>query len=309
MHPPFFACRERRVFHACEVMNFRNNRRPGEDYGESTPTTDAGGESRRRTMDRQRLLRIAGVAGIGPVALAGVVGSGLFIAHANQDSGAAGGSTTAQQTMPSPMDEYIKKLAANLGIDEQKLRDALKATSLQEIDAAVAAGKLTQAQADRIKEAINSGKIMMGGGFGGPHGHGGGMGDRGPGMRAEGGAEMAAFLGITEEQLRTEMTAGKTLAQVAEAHGKTRDQLKAFLIAENVKHIDAAVADGRLTADQAAKARAAFAAAVDTMIDATMPAKGGRFHMDGGRGMTPGSMAPGAVPGSMAPGTMGRGLN
>ena len=262
-------------------------------------------------MDRQRLLRITGVAGIGPVALAGVVGSGLFIAHANQDGGTAGGATTAQQTAPSPMDEYIKKLAANLGIDEQKLRDALRATSLQEIDAAVAAGKLTQAQADRIKEAINSGKIMMGGGIGVPHGHGGGMGmgDRGPGMRAAGGADMAAFLGITEAQLRTEMTAGKTLAQVAEAHGKTRDQLKAFLIAENVKHIDAAVADGRLSADQAAKAKAAFAAAVDTMIDATMPAKGGRGHMDGGPGMTPGSMAPGAVPGSMAPGTMGRGLN
>ncbi len=250
-------------------------------------------------MDRQRMLRMAGVAGVGPIALAGVIGSGLFIAQAKQDSPANGtGAVQAQQSTALPMDDYIKKLAANLGIDEQKLRDALKATSLQEIDAAVASGKLTQAQADKIKEAINSGKIMMGG-FHAPGGPG--MGDRG-GKGGGGamiqGADIAAFLGITEDQLRTEQQGGKSLAQVAEAHGKTRDQLKAFLTQEHNTRIDAAVTAGKMTADQAANAKAAFATAVDRMIDGVMPNKpmGGRGPMGGG---APGQMPPGTVPGAM----------
>ncbi|MFN8506720.1 MAG: hypothetical protein U0547_04050 [Dehalococcoidia bacterium] len=255
-------------------------------------------------MDRQRMLRMAGVAGVGPIALAGVIGSGFFIAQAKQDSPAgANGAVQAQQSTTSPMDDYITKLAANLGISEQKLRDALKATSLQEIDAAVAAGKLTQAQADKIKEAINSGKIMMGG-FHAPGGpgmgdHGGGKG--GPGVMIRD-ADIAAFLGITTDQLRSEQ-AGKSLAQVAEAHGKTRDQLKAFLQQEHDKSIDAAVTAGKMTADQGAKAKAGFATVVERMIDGVMPNKpmGGRGPMGGG---VPGQTSPGTVPGAT-----GRGVN
>lgn len=269
-------------------------------------------------MDKHRMLRIAGWAGIGPVALAGVVGSGLFIAQASQDDNAPanGGAVLAQQAASSPMDDYIKKLAANLGIDEQKLRDALQTTSLQEIDAAVAAGKLTQAQADKIKEAINSGKIMMGGigihgGAGGPGGAGPGIGDRGMHIGI-GGADVATFLGITEEQLRTELQGGKTLAQVAAAHGKTRDQLKTYLTEQNSAHIDAAVTAGKMTADQAAKAKAAFAAAVDAMIDGTMPAKPSGAPDMGGRGprggMLPGMPGGGTQPGTV-PGATQRGVN
>jgi len=42
-------------------------------------------------------------------------------------------------------------------------------------------------------------------------------------------AAAATYIGITEEQLRTELQAGKTLAEVAIAHGKTRDGLVAAL--------------------------------------------------------------------------------
>ena len=41
---------------------------------------------------------------------------------------------------------------------------------------------------------------------------------------------MADFLGISENQLRSEMRAeGATLATVAQAHGKSRDDLQTFL--------------------------------------------------------------------------------
>jgi hypothetical protein len=97
-------------------------------------------------------------------------------------------------------------------------------------------------------------------------------------MRAEGGAEMRRSSASPEEQLRTEMT-GKTLAQVAEAHGDARP-------AEGVPHRRErearAVADGLLTADRGEGPGVRGGGRHD--ITPPCPAKGGRFHMDGGRG-------------------------
>src|SRR5712692_5082606 len=54
-------------------------------------------------------------------------------------------------------------------------------------------------------------------------------------------ATAATYIGITDADLRTELQTGKTLAQVAVAHGKTRDGLIAALSAEATKQITTAV--------------------------------------------------------------------
>jgi DNA-binding phage protein len=54
-------------------------------------------------------------------------------------------------------------------------------------------------------------------------------------------ATAAAYVGVTEAELRTELQTGKTLAEIALAHGKTRDGLIAALSAEATKQITAAV--------------------------------------------------------------------
>jgi len=54
-------------------------------------------------------------------------------------------------------------------------------------------------------------------------------------------ATAATYIGITEAELRTELQTGKTLAEVAVAHGKTRDGLIAALSAEATKQITTAV--------------------------------------------------------------------
>jgi DNA-binding phage protein len=54
-------------------------------------------------------------------------------------------------------------------------------------------------------------------------------------------ATAAAYIGITEAELRTELQAGTTLAEIAVAHGKTRDGLIAALSAEATKQITTAV--------------------------------------------------------------------
>jgi DNA-binding phage protein len=54
-------------------------------------------------------------------------------------------------------------------------------------------------------------------------------------------ATAATYIGISEADLRTELQTGKTLAQVAAAHGKTRDGLIASLSTEATKQITTAV--------------------------------------------------------------------
>ena len=54
-------------------------------------------------------------------------------------------------------------------------------------------------------------------------------------------ATAAAYIGVSEADLRTELQKGQTLAQIAVAHGKTRDGLIAALSAEATKQITTAV--------------------------------------------------------------------
>jgi DNA-binding phage protein len=91
----------------------------------------------------------------------------------------------------------------------------------------VAAAALAPATADAVIAQLPGGAAIFvsGGPFGSPNGL----------------ATAATYIGITEAELRTELQTGKTLAEVAVAHGKTRDGLIAALSAEATKQITTAV--------------------------------------------------------------------
>jgi len=164
--------------------------------------------------------------------------------------------------------------------------------------------------------ALPAGAQMLPGGHGAMHGRGsdgstvpgaGGMmplgrGDRGDAgmMAGEPGAmheevlgSVATTLGVTPEVLRTEL-AGKSLADVAQAHGVDVATVKASILAAMQVRVDAAVAAGTLTAERAASMTTMMAGRIDgmltqvgTMADREGPAMGGmnRGSMDhGGRG-------------------------
>lgn len=82
------------------------------------------------------------------------------------------------------------------------------------------------------------------------------------------------YLGLSAADLATSLRSGKSLGQIADATaGKTRTGLIATIsLATNAK-IDKAVADGKLTADQAATLKAAVLSGVTTVVDRTTPAK------------------------------------
>ena len=154
---------------------------------------------------------------------------------------AGGGVAIGATQFGSPKEEnqaIVADAAKQLGIAPAKLNDALKKALENRIDAAVAAGRLSKEQGDELKTRIESGELPLFFG-GGPHGR---FGHPGPSLDV-----VATYLGLTEAEVRTELRSGKTLAQIATAHGKTADGLVQALYDAKKKTLDAAVSAGRLS--------------------------------------------------------------
>lgn len=192
----------------------------------------------------------------------------------------AGGAVLAQDSGNSGT-SFLDRVAARLGVDTPRLEQAIKDARTEQIDQAVANGDLTQAQADRLKERLDN--LPADAPFLGPRAFGGefklGRGSAfGFGICAGANLDdLAAFLGIDAGQLRTELHAdGATLATVAEAHGKSRDDLKTFLLGKVKERLDEAVANDRITQSRADEIYANTESNIDDLIDRELPA-GGRF--------------------------------
>lgn len=211
-----------------------------------------------------------------------VVGAGVVMAQTPAPGSGSNG--------PS----FLDRVAQKLGIDTAKLQDAVTGARTDQIDEAVANGDLTQKQADNLKNKIQNAPNGGDFGFGGPGKRGfgpGGPGGKGafgfgfgPGF-ADAGQRFADFLGISTDQLKTELSAdGATLAKVAEAHGKSRDDVKAFITSTAKTQLDAAVANGDLTQKLEDEALSALNSHLDELIDHG-PGGGGKhgFRLPFGR--------------------------
>jgi polyhydroxyalkanoate synthesis regulator phasin len=173
-------------------------------------------------MDRKLKLKI----GAGVAAAAAVAGGGAAVAA--DRLGSSGDSQAV-----------VNDAAKQLGVTPSALTAALKKALENRVDAAVAAGRLTKAQGEELKQRIESGDLpLFFGPRGGPHEHFGEL------------DAAASYLGLTEAQLETQLESGKSLAQVAKDRGKSVDGLIQALVDQATKRLDAAVAAGRLTKEQ-----------------------------------------------------------
>ncbi|MGE5561534.1 MAG: hypothetical protein ACM3XN_10900 [Chloroflexota bacterium] len=78
----------------------------------------------------------------------------------------------------------------------------------------------------------------------------------------------AEHLGVDPSVVMNELRQGKSLAEIAVAHGKTRESLKAALIADCEKHLErASQGQLKLTADEVRVLRGIAARAVDLALD------------------------------------------
>jgi len=102
----------------------------------------------------------------------------------------------------------------------------------------------------------------------------------GPRGRWQGGAGMmsslAQFLGISATELQTDLRNGQTLAQIAQAHGKSTSDLKTFLTNQLKTRLDKAVASGRMTSQQETTALNNASSRFDNLINSKLPAPGQR---------------------------------
>ena len=107
--------------------------------------------------------------------------------------------------------------------------------------------------------------------------------------RAETAAALADLLGIDVDELRTALRDGATLADLATDNGVDPQTVVDARVAEITERVDAAVADGRLTADEAAEKLADLEERVTTRVNEGRPERGDRMRDDrhGPRGHNP----------------------
>lgn len=151
----------------------------------------------------------------------------------------------------------IAQVAEAQGVDVQTVIDALVADAterLEEIEAALP---------ERMTDLVNRT----------------GWDERGPGRRGINrhlALDTAAeALGLTVDELRTELEGGATLAEVAEANDVDVQTLIDALVAEATERLDEAVDDGRVEADEAEEIKAALAERITARVNGEAPDRPG----------------------------------
>jgi hypothetical protein len=183
----------------------------------------------------------------------------------------AGGGAAVAASQNDSSSSFLDSLAQHLGISSEELENAARAAAVDQVDAALEEGRITEEQADELRTRIESGELppFFGPGlFGGFHGHKGhGFGDHF--------STAADYLGLTVQELRSRLEDGRSLADVAEAEGKSVDGLKRAILAEAKRSLDEAVAEEDLTRGQADAALERLEARVDALVEGTFEGRPG----------------------------------
>jgi hypothetical protein len=186
---------------------------------------------------------------------------------------AFGGATFAQTPSPKPAEQFLEALAGKLGKTPAEVRSAVVAVQKERVAADLAAGRITQEQANRLNQRIDQAN-GLGAFHPRPGVKPGPKGKPAAGVKAPvGGAELATFLGVQPPELRQALASGKSLAAFAQEKGKSRDDLKAFLTTQHRTQLSAAVTAGRITQAQADQRLTQFTSQLDRLIDRSAPAK------------------------------------
>lgn len=204
---------------------------------------------------------------------------GAVAALAVAGGGAAVAATQLGSPRGSPREEsqaILNDAARQLGIEPSKLSDALKNAFKNRVDAAVAAGRLTKEQGAALKARIDAAEYPLL--FGGPKGFGreahfGHLGDL---------SAAASYLDVSAEQLRNDLHAGKSLAQIARDKGKSVDGLVDAMVSAAKTKLDAEVSAGRLTEERKQSILADLERRITDFVNGVAPPLGPHHFRGGG---------------------------
>jgi hypothetical protein len=186
----------------------------------------------------------------------------------------AGGAYAATQSSSNPRQALLNDVAKRLNVTPAQLRAAIQGALLDRLNAAAKAGRITQAQANQMKQRIEQGGVarhgfFRGPGFGppglGPHGL------RGPFQRPgilRPFAAAAKYLGLSDTQILNEMfNQHQSLAQIAKTHGKSVSGLESVLVGAERSRLDQLVKAGRITKAQEQQALSRLSARIDRLVN------------------------------------------
>ena len=166
------------------------------------------------------------------------------------DGSAAG--LVQQVDDPAPADDVVT--------DEAPQREP-GARIVEMLQPLVDDGTITAGQAQAVADHMVENRPDRGDRPGrGGHGHG-----------KFGGEVVTELIGIDAETLRAELQGGATLVEVAEANGVTEAELVDALVAHQTERLDQAVADGKLTAEEAAEKSADLEERVTARVNGERP--------------------------------------
>ncbi len=169
--------------------------------------------------------------------------------------------------------DFLSLLATNLGTTLPALVGAMQAASLERLNADLAAGLVTVSEANAIRAAILSGaELLYGFGVAAP------SAPISAGLLAWVSQDaVAAFLYQSTAQLNAKLATGQSLSGIALEAGRTRAELRAFLIDEITANLNAAVNAGQLTTAQALAELQAAISTLNAKITGVFPGWGPTF--------------------------------
>jgi uncharacterized protein (DUF433 family) len=186
----------------------------------------------------------------------------------------------------------VAELADEKGVALDDIVDAIVEGAAERLAEAVADGKLTQEEADaklaemrdRLVDQLSQ-PFEPGDGHPGPGGkHGPGRGHRGAMLDI-----VAEKLGLERDALLEQLEGGKTVAELADEQGVALEDIVDAILEPVAERLAQAVADGRMTQDEAdeklAKMRANL---IERMSEPFEPGDGGPGRGPGGGGKGPG---------------------
>ena len=154
------------------------------------------------------------------------------------DDGHGQGSATARQER---CQRLVERIAERQGITVEQLEAKLRQRALDGIETALKAGRITGQQAAKLRQRVNEWKLCDGSLT---RRHGSHVQAAAVGSMLAGAAH---YLGLTRDQLRQQLTAGKSLEQIAAGKSLSVTGLKDAMLAKIKARLDKAVADGKLT--------------------------------------------------------------
>ena len=199
------------------------------------------------------------------------------------------GITEAELKTELEAGKSIADVAKAKNIDLATVKAALVAEAKAHIDAEVAAGKHTAAEGvTKLAEKTSRIDTMLttaGLPARGPQGMCGHKGKGGPGKFMS--ATLATTLKLTQEELKTQLQSGKSLADVAKTQSVDIADVKTVLTSDFTAHLAEEVTSGKHTQAEADAKLAEFKTNLDTMVNRVGPAGGMK-----GEGRGPGGHGP-----------------